>query len=235
MELIYKANYRLRQSDFRPSDTLSSHAILEMLQDVSGEHAATINMSYEDFIKRNLVWMIVQTKYVIYSDVPMYKYVDCYTWPREKGKLDFFRDYKVICDDKICIRAVMRWVIVDNTTRHVYIPRDIKYDGEFYKDDDAIEIDRLKDFSVEGLTPYVFKPNFMDLDHNGHINNTKYAYYLENALELKEQIKSFSISYNKELKYTDELKIYIKKEDSIYYAKGEVNNELCFLAKVEGK
>ena len=233
MELIYKTNCRLRPSDFRPkNDTLSITTILDIFQDLAGDHAMQLGLGFEDFIKRDLIWMIVSTRFEVLEDIPMHSYVDAYTWPRKKGKIDFFRDYKIVYNGKTYVKATSRWIIANCKTRHVYIPRDIDFDGT-YHDEDTCEIERLNDFDITGLEEHVFIPEFMDLDHNGHVNNIKYATYIENILKLEHQIKAFSITYVKEAKMGEKLSIYVKEENNNYFIKGVVNNETCFLAKVE--
>ena len=234
MELFYSVNYRLRPSDYRPvGDTLSSVAILDILQDLAGDHAKQIGVGFEDFIKRDLVWMIVSTKYEFIGDIPMHASVVGHTWPRQKGKIDFIRDYKIDYNGKTCVRATSRWIIANAKTRHIYIPRDIEFPGEYHIEENPMTLDKLKDFDVTGLKNYTFIPKFMDLDHNGHVNNIKYARYIEDVLELKEQIKSFSITYVKEAKLGDKVEIYFMENENIIDIKGVVNEETCFLARIE--
>ena len=234
MELYYNTKYRLRPSDFRPvNDTLSSTTILDILQDLAGAHATQLGLGFEDFIKKDLIWMIVSTKYEIIEDIPMYATVDAYTWPKKKGRIDFFRDYRIDVDGKTCIRATSRWIIANCKTRHVYIPRDIDFSGEYHEEENSVVLDKLVDFDVEGLEKHTFIPRFMDLDHNGHVNNIKYATFIEDILELKQQIKSFSITYVKESRLGDKVDIYVKENELGYDIKGIVNNETCFLARIE--
>ena len=233
MELLYKTNYRLRPSDFRPkNDTLSSTTLLDIFQDLAGDHATKLGLGFEDFIKRDLIWMIVSTRYEIYEDIPMYSTIDAYTWPRKKGKIDFFRDYKIIHNGKTCIKATSRWIIANAKTRRIYIPRDIDFAGE-YHDEETFDIPKLDDFSIEGLESHEFIPHFMDLDHNGHVNNIRYATFIENVLQLEEQIKAFTITYVKEARLGDKVYVYVKENGNEIDIKGIVNDETCFLAKVE--
>ena len=233
MELIYKTNYRLRPSDFRPkNDTLSSTTILDIFQDLAGDHASQIGLGFDDFMKKDLIWMIVSSRYEICEDIPMYAIVDAITWPKPKGKIDFYRDYKIMHNGKVCIKGTSRWIIANYKTRKIYIPRDIEFPGE-YHNEDTVELPKLHDFEIDGLTPYKVIPQYMDLDHNGHVNNIKYATFIENVLQLEHQIKAFSITYVKEAKQNEEILIYVKENGFDFDIKGVVNNETCFLAKIE--
>jgi acyl-ACP thioesterase len=233
MELFYKTKYKLRPSDFRPNDTLSIPTVLDILQDLAGDHATQLGLGFDDFIKKDLIWMIVSTKFEIVKDIPMYSTIDACTWPRKKGKIDFFRDYRIDYNNEVCVKATSRWIIANYKTRHIYIPRDIDFYGEYHEEENNLEIEKLEDFDVTNLEAHTFIPKFMDLDHNGHVNNIKYAIYIENVLELDKQIKSFSITYVKEAKLGEIINIFVKKKEYGYDIKGIVNNETCFLAKVE--
>ena len=233
MELIYNTTYRLRPSDFRPTnDTLSSETLLDIFQDLAGDHATRLGLGFKEFFERDLIWMIVSSRYEIYEDIPMYAIIEATTWPRPKGKIDFFRDYKITYNGKVCVKATSRWIIANYKTRKIYIPRDIDFTGE-YHDEKTCELNRLADFSVEGLIPHKFIPQYMDLDHNGHVNNIKYALFIENVLKLEHQIKAFEITYVKEAKMGEEINIYVKENGNDFDIKGVVNNETCFLAKIE--
>ena len=233
MELFYKTTYRLRPSDFRPkNDTLSSVTLLDIFQDLAGDHATQLGLGFEDFIKKDLIWVIVSTRYEIYEDIPMYATIEASTWPRKKGRIDFFRDYKITYNGKTCVKATTRWVIANVNTRKVIIPRDIDFDGE-YHEEETFEIDKLKEFDTTGLTPYKFVPQYMDLDHNGHVNNIKYAVFIENVLKLEHQIKAFSITYVKEAKMNDEILLYCKEDGTNYDIIGKVCDEVCFIARIE--
>lgn len=236
MELYYSAKYRLRPSDFRPiGDTLSSTSLLDIFQDLAGDHATRLGLGFEDFIKKDLIWMIVSSKYEIYEDIPMYADIEAFTWPKQKGKIDFIREYKINYNGKTCVRATSRWIIANAKTRRLYIPRDIEFPGEYHEEDNLVKLEKLIDFDVIGLEKHTFVPRFMDLDHNGHVNNIRYATFIEDVLKLEKQIKSFSITYVKEAKLGDNIDIYYLKNEFGYDLKGMVNGETCFLAKVEVK
>lgn len=55
---------------------------------------------------------------------------------------------------------------------------------------------------------------FTDLDENKHLNNTKYARIILDALELSidENIKTFEIDYVSEVKYGETLKIAYNRD-----------------------
>ena len=74
------------------------------------------------------------------------------------------------------------------------------------------------------------------LDCNGHVNNTYYANWIMDALNLGkgEQIKTLQIDYRKEVMLGESLKIYTKRQANKIQAKGmNEEGERCFNAEIE--
>ena len=71
---------------------------------------------------------------------------------------------------------------------------------------------------------------------NNHINNTKYAAYILNSINPKDdfKIKTFQIDYRKETLPNETLDIYNKYEDDSILSKGiNENSEIVFVSKME--
>ena len=74
------------------------------------------------------------------------------------------------------------------------------------------------------------------LDCNSHVNNTYYANWVMDALNLGkgEQIKTLQIDYRKEVMLGESLKIYTKRQANKIQAKGmNEEGERCFNAEIE--
>ena len=67
-----------------------------------------------------------------------------------------------------------------------------------------------------------FDVSFVDIDINGHVNNSKYPNFVLNALNLAEgeTIKTFQIDYRHELRPGDKVTIHSKKEGNIITSLG---------------
>ncbi|OQC43254.1 MAG: Acyl-ACP thioesterase [Bacteroidetes bacterium ADurb.Bin028] len=73
------------------------------------------------------------------------------------------------------------------------------------------------------------------LDHNFHVNNTKYGEFILNTISLSqdEQIKNFEINYIKEVRLNNELTIKFNKQKNQYFIEGYSNNELAIRSFLE--
>lgn len=227
----------LRISDYDCYDHLTPHAILDFFQDVAGEHADMIGVGFNKMIKEDLIWVLVRTKYIVKKYPPLYSSVNVTTWPREKGRLDFDREYLIEDENgETLIEGLSKWVVVNVKTRRLAMSRNINYECEILPHSNfEKEFPKLEDFDESNLTPFIEKTTFSDLDHNGHVNNANYARYILNAIQLtKEQtIKEFEIDHIKELMPNSLIKIFFKDIGGAIIVKGlSEEGELSFLARV---
>lgn len=228
---------RLRNSDFDCNDVLLPSAVLELFQDIAGEHADELNIGYKDLFKKNLIWVIVRTKLEILKNPKAYDNVKLITWPGEPRKIDSDRNYLMVDEkDEIIAKAVSRWVIVDYESRRIVKLKDIPFgDGVFVQEKLFDSLDKLEQIDVTSFIEV--KSSYTDLDHNGHVNNTRYPIFMTSAIkELQNKIiTSMQIEYVKEIPANSTIKIgYITKGNSIY-VKGYVGEELSFYSLIEVK
>jgi acyl-ACP thioesterase len=78
------------------------------------------------------------------------------------------------------------------------------------------------------------KPSYLDIDHNGHINNTKYVNYIFNNLnELQDkEIVEFQMEYVQELRKNQEFYLSYTKKENEFYIKGESDKGVHFITKI---
>ncbi len=233
----YQENFRLRISDFDTFDHLTPHAVLDLFQDVAGKHADLIGVGFDKMIKDNLIWVLLRTKYEVIKNPPLYSTVTVSTWPKEKGKIDFDREY-VITDEKgeVLIEGISKWVVVNVATRHLSFTRNIQYTCDILDEENFPGTFRkIEDFSVEGFSVYEEKTTLSDLDHNGHVNNANYARFILNAINLQknDEIADFEIDHIKELMPNSLIKIFYKRDGNVIMLKGFTEDgEVSFVSKI---
>ena len=234
---IYEELFRLRVSDFDCFDRLTPCAILDLSQDIAGKHAANLHVGYDDLISNDVVWMLLRTRYEFYKNPELHTSVNVKTWPRVKGRCDFDRD-TLISDNEgdIICKLQSKWVLVDVKKRRLILPRNYDYPFKDHCLDKTFDtpFDKLDDFSIEGLEEHKVQTQFLDLDHNGHINNVSYVKYALNIIELEKDyyISAFEINYIQELQNKADLSLYVKKIDNEYFIKGSSENNNIFLLKI---
>lgn len=234
---IFEKEFELRISDFDCFDKIKPSVILDFFQDVAGEHADILSVGFNDLIKKDLIWVLVRTKYEIIKEPTLYSKIKVRTWPRPKGRIDFDRDYLILDENNnVLIKGTSKWVIVNYKTRRLSLTKDIDFNIEFYQEKNYLEpFNKLQDFELDdSFISFNYQTLFTDLDHNGHVNNIKYADMILNSINFNENdnIKLFEIDYIKELKKGNSITTYYKKENNIILIKGISEENNIYLAKI---
>lgn len=236
MQNIYSKSFNLRTSDFDCYRKITPTSVLDLFQTVAGEHADILGCGFEALYSRKLLWVLVRTKYEVINYPKMYQTVIVKTWPLAPSRLGFQREY-LMEDEKgyPLIKGSSDWVIINSEERKFVAATNIYPEMEHLTQKSFDErLKKLPDFEAEG-NGFVICPGFSQLDMNGHINNTKYASYVLDALypNEKNEIKSFQIDYRHELKMGDEVRLYIQKNDDFIRVKGvNSSGDTMFICKI---
>ena len=237
MNETLERKYRLKFSDFNCHDEIAPYAVLDYFQDVAGEHADYIGVGFNDMVSKGYFWVLVRTKYEVIKEPTLYSKIKVRTWPHPKGRIDFDRDYLILDENNnILIKGTSKWVIVNYKTRRLSLTKDIDFNIEFYQEKNYLEpFNKLQDFELDdSFISFNYQILFTDLDHNGHVNNIKYADMILNSIDFNENdnIKLFEIDYIKELKKGNSITTYYKKENSTILIKGISEENNIYLAKI---
>ena len=233
--------YRLKFSDFNCHDEIAPYAILDFFQDVAGEHADYIGIGFNDMVKRGYYWVLVRTKFEIIESPKEYTNIVTKTWPKKRGKIDFDREYTISDDNgNLLVKGISKWCVIDANTRRLTPCRDLNYSCDIYEEENYPgPFSKIEDFSIDGFDVYEGKIEYIDMDHNGHVNNISYARFISNAMKFTkdEHIKTFEINYIKEMQMGDEYVVYYKRDGKKYYIKGFIKetNEVSFVSVIEIK
>ena len=237
MQNIYVKSFNLRTSDFDCYRKITPTSVLDLFQTVAGEHAYELGCGFDTLFPRNLLWVLVRTKYQIIRQPEMYQTVRVKTWPLAPSRVGFQREYLMENEQgDALIKGSSDWVIIHSEQRKIVPTADIYPAMEHLTEKSFDErLKKLPDFEAtdEGFAVY---PRFSALDMNGHVNNTKYASYVLDALEPSEEdeIISLQIDYRHEVKLGDNIKIYTHKEGNTTLAKGISNSgETMFACKID--
>ena len=227
--------YYLRASDFDVNSRLMPQCVLEIFQDIAGAHAEQLGLGFDSLYEKNLIWVVVRTKYETLKSATKYSTVKVKTWPLESGGLVFRRDYLITdYDDNVLIRGSSDWMLVNSESRKLETNKNIYPENEEFCRDLAIDgkIRKLREYKGE-TTCYKVTPRYTDIDVNGHVNNTKYAKFVLDAINPeKGEIKEFQIDYHKEVLKGQPLEIYTGFEDNTAFSKGVCDSEKMFSCEI---
>lgn len=240
MRNLWQKEYTLRAGDFDKFDRIKPSAVLDLFQDAAGQHAIEIGVGFDDMIAREYLWVLTRIKFEIVSAPKRYQTVVVKTWPLAPNRLNYRREYCIedINGNKLIIGS-SEWVVIHSKERKLLsVPDLYNLDGD-YHNEVMFEgkIGKVHDFEASG-NAYTVNAGFCDLDINDHVNNTKYANYVYDAINPTKDnvVQSFQIDYRKEVMQGTELNIYHKREDGVISAKGQNNDgDIMFACKIELK
>lgn len=237
MKGVFKAAFNLRMSDFDCRKKLLPGAVLDIFQEVAGLHSELLGVGFEDMLKNELIWVLVKVRYKVLNEPRLHQRVLVKTWPLPPERISYRREYE-ICDEEghPLILGSSEWVAVHSTRRRI-MPAKAIYnlrEEEFYTRLCFEEKGtKIKPFETVD-NGFEICPRYCDIDLNGHVNNTKYANFVMDALSPERAIKAFQIDYHKEVFAGCDLKIHTTSYEDYTIAIGKNNSgENMFSCKLE--
>lgn len=237
MKKIYEKEYSLRAGDFDKFNRLKPSSILDIFQDIAGLHSEELNVGFKAMLEKNYLWVLVHVKFKILSTVSRYETVKVKTWPLAPNRLSYRREYSIenMSGEKLIVGS-SDWVVVHNEKRKFLSVPDLYPFSDGFHNEMMLEekIARIKDFETDS-SPYPISVGFCDLDINNHVNNTKYANYVLDALNPTQNdiIESFQIDYRKEVTCGTPLNIYLSRENKKILSKGtNIDGENMFVCEI---
>lgn len=217
-------NYPLRLSDFDKNNRILPSSILDIFQDIAGQHATILGISGIDLLQSSRCWMLTRIRYEILRQPKLYETLSVKTWPVESKRIELDRDYLISdAEGNVIIKGSSQWVVMDISDRSSpkLVPaRDFEMNLSEYITERIFEraFGRAVYNNVESDSPYICRSEYTDLDMNGHVNNIKYASFALNAvsgeLSAENQTVGFRIDFVKEVLSGESLRIHYQRADS---------------------
>ena len=232
--MIFINEEKVRTNDMDNFDHLSIKAILNFFQDGAGQHAEKLGIGYQALKDKNLYWVLVKTRITKYLEPKAFSKIYIKTWPLEKGRIDFIRNYEIKdADDNLLVVGSSQWCLIDADSRKIVKTDGISYPGVCF--DEKIYHEKLS--SIKPLLNnkvFSFRVGNSSLDHNWHMNNSKYADIVYDALMPSEieKIKDFQINYLHEAKEGDIIDVYKEIVGDEIIISGSILGTPCFSSKV---
>lgn len=240
MTIEYEQTYQLRTGDFDTYAHLQPASILDIFQDAAGANAdRTPGMTMEDAAAgTKLLWVITRLKYEVLKTPALHEQVITKTWPLAPSRVGFQREYTIKSfDGDLLVKGTSEWVLMDAATRSFVSARDVYNGPDDFSTEKNFEkkVRKLRDFEPADEGRLV-TPTFTDIDVNGHVNNTKYASYVLDALNPSEDevIRTLQIDYRHEVRCGENVRVHLMREDGAVTALGAGEDGTCkFMARIE--
>ncbi len=232
----YKLNLTLPENFLDEKGNIKPFEVLDLFQKAANVHGELLGVSFEEMIKKNLLWVITRTRYEICGTVTAGQEVEVITWPLSPSRLGFERDY-IINDlnGNLIVKGTSNWAVIDADTRRL-TSTDNLYNTENLCTERAFDdrTKRIRNFEATSQSTDII-PDSSLIDLNGHVNNTHYAAFAQKALGgFSDKIKSFQIDYHHEVMCGQPVKMFTAISEHLALVKGEdADGTLMFCCSVE--
>lgn len=201
----YKEELTVRSYQLDLNARMKPSALLEVMQEVAGQHAERLGIGRNALLVKNAAWVLTRV------EVDMDRYpgfeeacsVETFPMPTRRC---FFPRYFIFRDaNGIEIgRAASLWVLLDFGTRHMIKPDLVQ--SHIPDNSDLLAPLGLPATVTEisgTLQTDIRQPRYSDIDFNGHVNNTRYLDWCCDALGINGMrgcmLSHFAVNYDAEV------------------------------------
>lgn len=219
---------------------LKLSALLYFAQDVAGEHCKELSLDWDTMNQKQMFWAVIRHRVQITRLPREGEKLRVQTWPMPTTRVAFPRS-TVAYDEKgrELFRAISIWVIMDRNTRGMILPAKsgIMVPGVAFGN----ELPAPRALAPQGLSSgQTRQVRFLDLDKNGHMNNTRYLDWVADLLPSQfygaHQPKEVVVCYNQEAREGQEIalkwELSAQGELTVDGHRAEENGERVFSAQV---
>jgi len=230
----YQEEIMIRTRDCDVNGQWRPSAVLEEMQEIAGTHCALLGCGRDVLLEKGIVWILAR------SEVQMERYpaigekitVQTFNKP---VRLRFFPRYYTFTDaqGRMIGKAGTLWLLMDIHTRQTIPAGEI---AALLPDNSDLAAPMALPATVGQLqgdeTVMEYTPVYTDLDVNGHVNNTRYADWLCNALGVEAMrrcsLQSLILNFNAEVRPGQQVTLHLTRRGEEYRLAGYHGEKLAF-------
>lgn len=242
---IFEKPYVVPCFDTDSKKQVKPKSFMDWAQEAAQLHAEQLHFGYDDFIGKNLAWVVTRF-YARFVDPPKWKdVVTIRTWHKGLHRVVSVRDFQVLdsCGN-VRIAATSSWVILDLATRqfskaHFGIDNSdsVCLDNAVEHTADKVSMPQKGFSEVEHVSDHIV--SYSDTDMNGHTNNASYMGWAMDAVgasvSMTRELLDFTVNFNHESKIDECVSIYRCYKDNEYYIEGKIEDKSVFTALIRFK
>ena len=221
----HEVNYDVRFSDTDLFQLCRPSALLNDLQETAAFHAEKLGIGVTTLMEQsNAIWMLVRQKYELLRPLYVGEHLRIQTWFYEPKGMFILRDFAIYVGDELVGQAYSTWVLGDVQNHTLLRGEDVLQPYHVpscpAKTKKLGKIRMPKDMEPAGKK----RIGYSETDINGHANNTRYADYACDTIELEQYqgkyVKSMQITYSAECLAGDTVSMLRKEDNGIFYVRG---------------
>lgn len=225
MDTTFSQTYRIGISQVDTTRKLKLSALEAMFMETGSFHCEQAGLGIEDTKRMGITWVITKMRMEINRLPKVWETVTVETWPLEKGKITFDRDYVLMSENnEVLVRATSRWCLINEKTRTPVPKVMVKHTQP-----NAFAVPQF-DSAFLVVEPVENKGKqhnilYSDLDFNQHITNTKYFDIALDTLK-KDEIEGLDIGAV-QMNFVAEAPY----DSKLFVAKKQTKNQLIFCGR----
>jgi medium-chain acyl-[acyl-carrier-protein] hydrolase len=230
----FKTSYQLNAFHCTFTRKLGLPPLLTILQDAASQHAAMLGWGYEEMIKSGHFWVLSRQRLQMSYWPSLKEEIEVLTWVRNEATVASIRDFKIFHRGESIGSATSTWVTLHAQTRRpVIVER-----GHILK-----QLDHISGLSytaekipvpLEASQVGEVIVKLSDIDHNMHVNNTRYAQWIIDVLPFSwhqhQALQDYHVNFLNEARLGDKILLY--RHDLIFYGVREADGKSIFIARL---
>lgn len=225
--MYFTYEYTIDSRDTDPFNQCRPSALLGLLQEAATEAAVALHVSREETLERyNCFWMLARMWYRLERPLHWNETVTVKTWHRGGKGASTYRDYDLYVDGVYVGEAVSTWVLADLETHKLLrlskVPEFTGTDGgELCKERTLGKIHLPAEMALAEER----RMHYSDADVNRHVNNSKYADFICDALHMEKLgegkfLSELQVGFLAECLPGETIEVYTGTENGMWYAHG---------------
>ena len=210
------------EAEFK-NNAISLSSLMHAFEEIAVLHANELGIVY-----KNKVWVILKLKIDFVESLQVGKEYILRTYINDRGKFDCDRYFEILSDNKVYIKAIYNWCLIDIITRKFESLEIINYPVPVRQNKNFLKINKSEFVNLNNKFTFVVKKE--NLDENFHMNNKVYGKIIENLFQ--KSFKQVLINYKHEAKLNDDIILNnaIEKEQGLLMSK--IKDNICFCSLV---
>lgn len=218
MGKTYTRAYRIGASQTDLTAHLRPGALLEIMQELAGDHAASLGAGRDELLDRNFAWVLTRMEVHMACYPHFGEEMTAETFPMPNRRV-FFPRYFLFRDGqgRQIGYAGSMWVLMELSARKMVFDADI---ARRLPDNSDLTAPMGMPATVEELpcpaAEALHTPVYTDLDMNGHVNNTRYVDWCCNALGIDvmrtHALTHFAVNYAHEILPGQPVRTLLRRE-----------------------
>lgn len=212
-----------------------------LLQLTASAHSDSAGMSFAEMGQNNQTW-VLSRMHIEVDQMPKWgDKVTVTTWIEYLDNGRSIRDFEMHLGDKKLLGASSLWAVLDTQLRRG--AKELIINSDFvtrYPEKKPTVKDNYRiNYAVETELVEERTVRLSDLDIVKHVNNVKYVEWCLDVFDIdlifKEQIKSISANYLRELSLGDTVSVKKRQDANVVLFTVEKNKKVCFCMEIELK